>query len=158
MSEEKTSESPLLRRLVELAEPVVLASGLELVDLQFRREGHGWILRVIIDSDQGISVDDCAGVSREFGHLLEVEDLIEQAYTLEVSSPGLDRPLRRERDFVRARGKKAKIVVREAIAGQHSFVGTIQEAGNGMITMSTDNGPVEIGLESVKKARLVVEF
>jgi ribosome maturation factor RimP len=103
-------------------------------------------------------VEDCAAVSREVGHLLEVEDPIEQAYTLEVSSPGLDRPLRQERDFVRARGKKAKVVVREAVAGRHSFVGEIIAAGEGRVTMAAEEGRVEIPLALVKKARLLVEF
>jgi len=156
--EKNTEESPLLGKLIELVEPVVLGFGLELAELQFRREMHGWVLRVIIDSEQGVSVDDCAQVSREVGHLLEVEDLIEQAYALEVSSPGLDRPLKRERDFVRAKGKKAKVVVREAVAGQHNIVGVIQEAGDGRITVLTDDGPLEIVLASVKKARLVIDF
>lgn len=158
VSEEKKTESPLLQKLIELAEPVVLGCGLELVELQFRREGHGWVLRLIIDSEQGISVDNCADVSREFGHLLEVENIIEQAYTLEVSSPGLDRPLRLERDFVRARGKKAKIVVREPVEGLSSLVGVIQDVGDGRVTLSTDCGSLEIDLSSVKKARLVIDF
>lgn len=157
-SEEKKTGSPLLGRLNELIEPVVLGLGLELADLQFRREAHGWVLRIILDGEQGISVEDCAEVSRDVGHLLEVEDPIEQAYTLEVSSPGLDRPLKQEKDFCRAKGKTAKIVVRDAVAGRHSFIGEILAAGDGMVTVASEDGPVEIPLAAVKKARLVVEF
>ncbi|MGV1099980.1 ribosome maturation factor RimP [Thiovibrio sp. JS02] len=158
VSEEKNTEPPLLKKLTELIEPVVEDFGLELVELQFRREAPGWVLRLIIDSEVGVSIDDCANVSREVGHLLEVEDLIEQAYTLEVSSPGLDRPLKKEKDFVRCKGKKAKVVVHQTIAGQNAFVGVIEGFQAGNIVLATEQGTVDIPFTTVKKARLVVEF
>ena len=158
VSEEKNTEPPLLKRLSDLIEPVVEDFGLELVDLQFRREAPGWVLRLIIDSEKGVSIDDCANVSRDVGHLLEVEDPIEQAYNLEVSSPGLDRPLKKEKDFVRCKGKKAKVVVREPIAGQNAFVGVIEGVQAGNIILATEQGTIEIPFSTLKKARLVVEF
>lgn len=156
--EEEAIESPLIRRLTELVVPVVEDFGCELVELQFRREAAGWVLRLIIDTESGISIDDCAKVSREVGHLLEVEDPIEQAYSLEVSSPGLDRPLKKERDFVRCKGKKAKVVVREPIDGQNQWIGLIDDVTQESVLLRTDHGILEIPFTRMKKARLVVEF
>src|SRR3989338_9193942 len=156
--EEETTESPLVRRLTELVVPVVVGSGCELVELQFRREAPGWVLRVIIDKEDGIGIDDCSRISREVAHLLEVEDPIEQSYILEVSSPGLDRPLKRERDFLRCMGKKAKVVVKEPIDGLNQCIGLIEDVTQESVTLRTDHGMVEIPFTRMKKARLVIEF
>lgn len=156
--EEEAIESPLVRRLTELAVPVVEDFGCELVELQFRREAPGWVLRLIIDNANGIGIDDCARISREIAHLLEVEDPIEHAYSLEISSPGLDRPLKRERDFVRCKGKKAKVVVREPIDGQNQCIGLIEDVTQESVTLRTDHGTIEIPFTRMKKARLVIEF
>ncbi|MFZ5776375.1 MAG: ribosome maturation factor RimP [Thermodesulfobacteriota bacterium] len=158
MAEDCKHAPPLVQRLQQMLEPVVEGCGLELVELQFRREASGWVLRLIIDREGGVSVDDCADVSRETGHLLEVEDPIEQAYTLEVSSPGLDRPLKRLRDFERCVGKKAKVVTREAVDGQFALTGIIDGVGQGVISLDAGQGPVSIPFDIIKKARLVVEF
>ncbi|MEW6595475.1 MAG: ribosome maturation factor RimP [Thermodesulfobacteriota bacterium] len=141
-----------------MLEPVVEDQELELVELQFRREPAGWVLRLIIDGPQGISLDDCSRVSREVGHLLEVEDPIEWPYRLEVSSPGLDRPLKRERDYIRCLGKKAKIVTREPIGGSNHIVGMLRNFADGVITVESDQGLLDIPLAVVTRARLVVEF
>lgn len=151
-------ESALVRRLNELLEPVVLDHGLELAELQFRRESQGWVLRLIIDADDGVSIDDCARVSREVSHLLEVEDPIEQPFHLEVSSPGLDRPLKRERDYSRSRGKMAKLVCREEIDGQNVIIGRLGDLADGVITVETETGPVPVPLAAVRRAKLVVEW
>lgn len=158
VTDEKKGGSPLQERLSHLLEPVVEGCGLELVELQFRREAHGWVLRLIIDCEGGVSVDHCAEVSREVGLLLEVEDPIEQAYHLEVSSPGLDRPLKRERDFVRCIGKKAKVVLLEPLDGQFSLIGIIVGVEQRGITLDAGQGPLAIPFEGMKKARLVVEL
>jgi ribosome maturation factor RimP len=156
--EEEAIESPLVRRLTELAVPVVEDFGCELVELQFRREAPGWVLRLIIDNANGIGIDDCARISREIAHLLEVEDPIEHAYSLEISSPGLDRPLKREKDFERCKGKKAKVVVREPIDGQNQCIGLIEDVTQESVTLRTDHGTIEIPFTRMKKARLVIEF
>jgi len=156
--EEETIESPLVQRLTQLVGPVVDDFGCELVELQFRREASGWVFRLVIDKENGVGIDDCSRISREVAHLLEVEDPIEQSYSLEVSSPGLDQPLKRERDFLRCKGKKAKVVVREAIDGQNQFIGLIEEVTQESVTMRTDQGIIEIPFARMKKARLVIEF
>ncbi len=151
-------EQAVAGQIRDLIKPVVTDLGFELYDVQFRREGHGWVLRLIIDSDKGIKLDDCATVSREVGHLLEVEDPIEQAYNLEVSSPGLDRPLRDAGEFQRFSGKKAKVTTREPIDGQHHFVGTIVSCTDDVLLLATDQDEVEVPMSLIKKARLVVEI
>jgi ribosome maturation factor RimP len=156
--EEDAVESPLVRHLTQLVLPVVVDFGCELVELQFRREAPGWVLRLIIDKENGVGIDDCSRISREAAHLLEVEDPIEQAYTLEVSSPGLDRPLKRERDFLRCKGKMAKVVVREPIDGQTQWVGLIEDVNQESVTLRIDQGIIKIPFTRMKKARLVVEF
>jgi ribosome maturation factor RimP len=156
--EEEAIESPLVHRLTQLVVPVVEDLGCELVELQFRREGHGWVLRLVIDNENGVGIDDCARISREVAHLLEVEDPIEQAYSLEVSSPGLDRPLKCEKDFLRCKGKKAKVVVREPIEGQNQCIGLIEDVTQESVTLAIDHGIIEIPFAKMKKARLVVEF
>lgn len=148
----------LAEQLTDLLEPVVEDHGCELVELQFRREGRGWVLRLIVDKAGGVTLDDCAGVSREVGHLLEVEDLIEQAYHLEVSSPGLDRPLKRERDYLRCVGKKVKVTTREPLEGEQVFVGLIEDFSAGKLVLGTQKGNVVIPFEQISKAKLVVEF
>ncbi len=152
-------DTALIKRLTDLLEPVVEDHGLELAELQFRREAPGWVLRLVLDSEQGVGIDDCARVSREVSHLLEVEDPIEQAFHLEVSSPGLDRPLKREQDYRRCRGKRAKIVCRAPIAEQTVFIGELGELLAGVVTVVTEEtGPVAIPLENIRRARLIVEW
>jgi ribosome maturation factor RimP len=156
--EEDAVESPLVRHLTQLVLPVVADFGCELVELQFRREAPGWVLRLIIDKENGVGIDDCSRISREAAHLLEVEDPIEQSYTLEVSSPGLDRPLKRERDFLRCKGKMAKVVVREAIEGQTQWIGLIEDVTEESVTLRIDQDIIKIPFTRMKKARLIVEF
>ena len=156
--EEEATESSLVRRLMQLVGPVVEDFGCELVELQFRREAPGWVLRLIIDHENGVGIDDCARISREVAHLLEVEDPIEQSYSLEVSSPGLDRPLKSMKDFLRCKGKKAKVVVREPIDGQNQCVGLIEDVTQESVTLRADHGIMTIPFARMKKARLVIEF
>lgn len=152
------ADKALSARLTELLQPVVEDHGLELADLQFRREPAGWVLRLVIDGDDGVTLDDCTRISREVSHLLEVEDPIEQAFNLEVSSPGLDRPLKREQDYRRCRGRKAKLVCREPIAGEPVVIGEIGEMAEQVVTIITEAGPVAVPLAQVKRARLVIEW
>ena len=130
---------------------------LELFDVQFRREGHGWVLRVFIDSESGISLDNCSVVSRELGRYLDVEDFIESAYHLEVSSPGLERPLRSREDFIRFCGKSAKVKVHEAIDGLKVLEGIIEKVEDDSIYLKLADGrSVQFTFEMINKARLTI--
>jgi len=139
----------------DLVEPAVVALGYELVEVQFRREQHGQVLRIIIFHEAGILVDDCALVSREISRLLDVEDCIDQAYHLEVSSPGLDRPLETARDFARYRGRQVLLTL---AATSEEVAGIIEEVGEDLVVLGVKDGRREIVLAQVKRARLVVEF
>ena len=151
----ETVETKIIEEVTRLVEPVVEDLGLELVEVQFRREKVGKVLRVIIYHENGITVDDCTKVSREVSDQLDVVDVIEQSFQLEVSSPGLTRPLRNERDFARNMGKKVKIVLREKSI---THIGTIAEAGPEAVGIETELGTIQFPYEHIAKAKLVIEF
>jgi len=141
-----------------IALPVLEELGLELVEVQYRREQNGWILRLIIDKQEGITLDDCASVSREISQLLDIEDFIDQAYNLEVTSPGLDRPLKSLAEFERFVGRKVKVKTTEAIGGHQVFIGTIKKIAGEAIVLQLDDDEVPVLFSQVAKARLEVEF
>lgn len=146
-------------KLMALAQPVVDGLGMELVDVAFVTEHGRRVLRVTIDKPGGVTVDDCGDVSRELGTILDVEDPIPQRYTLEVSSPGLDRPLLSEKDFIRFTGKKARIKTREAMEGRKNFKATIEAVEGGRVKVTDFDGKVfEIPLSNIDRARLEVEI
>jgi ribosome maturation factor RimP len=146
----------VIDKVRDFAEGLLPTMGLELVDVQFRREGHGWVLRLFIDREEGVTVDHCADVSRDIGQFLDVEDLIGHPYHLEVSSPGLERPLKSMRDFQRFVGKKAKIRMHENLDGQKVFVGIIGEATEEAIQLDLEEGgKVRVAFDQIGRARLV---
>lgn len=153
------STEKIVAAIEKYAGPLLGDMGLELVEAQFRREGHGWVLRLFIDtvdSEQGVTLDDCAAVSREISAWLDVEDLIDHAYHLEVSSPGLERPLTRIGDFRRFIGRKARIKLREPRDGQRVFTGTLEQVAGECITVVAEGKPVHIVFEEIAKARLTL--
>ncbi|MBI4537126.1 MAG: ribosome maturation factor RimP [candidate division NC10 bacterium] len=149
----------ILGRVRPLAETVAAGQGHELVGVEFRREAHGWILRIFIDHPGGVTLDHCQRMSEELGDHLDVEDLIAHPYHLEVSSPGLDRPLTREADFVRFAGRDARIMTREAMAGQRNFRGRLAgQDGRAIILERSDGQRVAIPYDLILKARLEPEL
>lgn len=127
-------------RIRAFAEELLPSMGLELVEVQFRREQHGWVLRVFIDTEGGVNLEHCRQVSRELGDYLDVEDLIEHQYHLEVSSPGLERKLYKVEDFVRFCGRKAKVKFHQMHEGQKSFEGEIAGVNGEEITLILEDG------------------
>jgi len=150
------SADRLITTIWSFAEPLLADMGMELVEIQFRREGHGWVLRLFIDKEGGVAIDDCAAVSREIGAYLEVEDLIDHAYHLEVSSPGLERPLKKREDFVRFIGKLARIKLKEPVAGQRVLIGTLQGMEGEAVVLALDGETVRVDMENISKARLTL--
>jgi ribosome maturation factor RimP len=144
----------IITAVESFARPVLDDMGLELVEVQFRRESAGWLLRLFIDREDGVNVDDCASVSRQISAYLEVEDLIEHAYNLEVSSLGLERPLKKKADFVRFTGRKARIKLKEPIDGQRVFIGLLGPVYENKLTLDVDDRQMEIDLDAVARARL----
>ena len=132
-------------------EATLAGLGYELVDLE--RSGKGLFLRVFIDKPEGIDVDDCAAVSHHLTRWLTVENI---AYDrLEVSSPGLDRVLKKERDFVRFAGQKARVKLRVPVYGQRNFVGVLRETGAGKVQLEIDGKLLSFELGNLERARLV---
>ena len=156
----------VVERVREAATRVASGYGLEIFDVQFRREASGMVLRVQIDrpgpaarAEESVSVQDCAMVSRDLSAMLDVDDVVPTAYTLEVSSPGLDRPLRGADDYQRFTGRRAKLVVRERVDGQGFFKGRLGGVDGGDVLIDADDGRthrVPIGV--ITRANLEVEF
>ena len=159
-------------RVHVLASRIAGSYGLDIFEVQYRREGPGMVLRVQIDrpgggatAEESVSVEDCARVSRDLSAVLDVEDVIPTAYTLEVSSPGLARPLRHAADYGRFKGRRAKVVMREAVDGQMFFKGRLggiekgTDRGDDLVMIVSDDGRshrVPIGV--ITRANLEVEF
>jgi ribosome maturation factor RimP len=141
-----------------LAADAARGEGVELIDLEFRREPVGWVLRLFIDKPGGVGLDDCRRVSEVVGTLLEVEDFIPHAYTLEVSSPGLTRPLTRDQDWDRALGRTIKVVTRQPIAGRQDMTGKLLEVQTSVLILDLDGTSVEVPRNLVARARLEVDW
>jgi len=146
-----------VERVTKLVEPVLAEHGYELVEVQLRNESGGLVLRIVIYKEEGISVADCTLVSREVSHLMEIDDPISGAYTLEVTSPGLDRPLTTARDFSRNLKKKVKVTWEEP-EGQCATTGLIRKVEDNKVILKVGNETQAIDLDSISKARLVIEF
>lgn len=159
-------EASIVEQVRNAAVRVAESYGLEIFDVQFRREAYGMVLRVQIDrpgraatAEECVSVADCSHVSRDLSALLDVEDFVPVAYVLEVSSPGLDRPLRGKGDYERFSGRRAKVVMREAVDGQTFFRGRLAGVDGDNALIDGDDGRqhrVPLGL--VTRANLEVEF
>jgi ribosome maturation factor RimP len=137
--------------LALLLESTLAGMGYELVD--FERSAKGKLLRVFIDKPEGINVEDCAAVSNHLGRVFAVENV--DYDRLEISSPGLDRALKKEQDFVRFAGHKARIKVRVPVEGQRNFVGVLRETRAGKVEIEVDGKVVSVDLSNLDKARLV---
>jgi ribosome maturation factor RimP len=150
------------------ADRIAAGYGLEIFDLQFRREAIGWVLRVILDRPaalgpgESVTVEDCQRVSQDLSALLDVEDelgrALDRQYTLEVSSPGLDRPLRGEADYRRFTGRLAKIVTDEPVEGQSHFQGRLTAVEGSTVVVTEGRRVHRIPLAHIRRARLEVEF
>lgn len=153
----------LIERIKAVAFPLVEREGLELVDVEFRREQGGWVLRFYIDKEGGVSLADCETVSARLGNTLDMEDLIDHPYTLEVSSPGLNRPLKREADFIRFAGRLVRITTAQPVGGRHRFVGRLLGYQNGNVILEVETPRQGVSMEmipysAITKARLEVEL
>ena len=148
----------MMDRLKAVADSLLSSEGMELVDIEYRREPVGWVLRLTIDKGGGITLDDCTRVSQEIGRSLDVEDFIPNSYHLEVSSPGLDRPLKNERDFIRFSDHRIRVKTMDPIGNQKNFRGKLRTCVEGRIEMETDGGIIEIPLSNIARANLEVEL
>jgi ribosome maturation factor RimP len=159
-------EATVVEAVRTLASRVAAGYGLEIFDVQFRREAPGMVLRVQIDrpgpaatAEDCVSVEDCAKVSRDLSAILDVDDVVPIAYTLEVSSPGLDRPLRQPDDYRRFTGRRAKIVMRERVDGQGFFRGRLSGVDGADVLIDAEDGKTHrVPMAVITRANLEVEF
>jgi ribosome maturation factor RimP len=147
-----------LTHLWELFEPVVVDMGYELIEIEYLPNLNYGVLRLYIDKDSGILVEDCSAVSRQVSAILDVEDIVPGEYSLEVSSPGMDRPLRRLEDFQRFTGEVAKIKTSMPFEGQRNFKGRIIGVEEDLIIIECENKEVRLPVTAIDKARLVPDF
>ena len=155
-----------LEQIRAIAERVAASRGLEIWDIQSRREASGHIVRVFIDRpgpaatpEESVSIEDCEQVNRELSTILDVEDPLPYAYTLEVSSPGLDRPLRDANDYQRFAGRLAKIVVSEPVDNQKAFEGRLRGLEDDNVMLEAPNGRMHrLPMRIITRGRLDVEF
>lgn len=156
----------LTEKIEQLIQPILDELDCELVDLEYQREQSGWVLRVFLDKDGGINLDDCAQASREISSLLDVENLISTAFNLEVSSPGIERPLKKASDFERFSGHLVKIKTLNAIdpdatgRSRKTFVGTLSglEEDRVLLSLKKDAVAIKIAIHQIDKANLKLEF
>jgi len=150
--------SPVIKEVSTLIEPILDDMEVQLVDIEYLFEQGRWILRIYVDTPGGITLDDCARVSREIDDLIEVKDIFHQGYVLEVSSPGLNRRLKMETDFQRAVGKNIKIRMVTPFEGQRSFRGSLQSFQDGILCLSVKDDLILLPYGDVEKANLVYDF
>jgi len=144
--------------LREMLEPGIRALGFELVDVEYS-SGHGHnVLRIYIDHPQGVTVDHCAAVSRQASAVLDVEDPIPESYVLEVSSPGLDRPLVKREDFERHAGEMVKVRMHQGVAGRRNFKGTLVGVQDDQVLVEVDHERFSLPMKDIERARLVPQW
>lgn len=148
----------ITKQVADLVEAVLDEMGFELVDVEYLAKQSRWVLGLYIDKPGGVTIDDCAQVSREIGYLIDVKDVIDHDYVLEVSSPGLNRPLKKERDFRWARGKRVKVKMLAPLEGRRNFTGTLKNFEAGTLYVETEGGLVALPWREVDKARVIYEF
>ncbi len=137
----------------------IIANGeLELVDVEYKKEHHGWVLRVFLDKPGGINIEDCQEVSRLLDEKLDLEDPIPGSYSLEVSSPGLERPLTKTQDYERFAGRLVQIRTYKGLYGRKRFQGVLQGLQGEKVLLDFEGEMIEIPLQLIAKANLAVEF
>lgn len=147
----------IIRATGELFREYLAERGFELIEVIYRFENGRNVLRALVDRPTGgITLDECAGLNRELGQLLEERAVLPEQYVLEVNSPGLDRPLRTQRDFARNEGKEIKVFLTEPINGRIEIDGTAGGVTGKELTLLTSKGPVAIPFEKINKAKLII--
>lgn len=146
------------KKVLPILEPIVAERGLELVDLEFVKEGANWYLRVYVDKDGGVDITDCEFVSRALDAKLDEIDPIEQAYYLEVSSPGLDRPLKKDADFVKFQGEIIDVKLYKAKDGKKQYQGELLSLENDILSIQEEEVVYTFEKKEVASVRLAVIF
>jgi len=151
-------EQETIKKIEDVLMPILLEYRLELIDIEFHPIGKRWLLRIYIDKEGGVTIADCETVSRELGRILDVEDFIEYVYTLEVSSPGITRPLKKMEDFEKNKGKLCKIITKEQLYGKNDFEGEIIKTYEDKVEIKGNIDVFTIPIYAIKKAHLQFHF
>ena len=147
-----------LKHLWDLFEPVVNGMGYELIEIEYQPNPKYGVLRLFIDKESGIQVEDCSAVSRQISAVIDVEDPVSGKFNLEISSPGMDRPLRRAEDFQQFSGEVVKIKTSMAFEGQRNFKGILKGLEEDLVIVECDDKEVRLPITAIDKARLVPDF
>ncbi|WP_138414765.1 ribosome maturation factor RimP [Aquibacillus sediminis] len=154
--------SKVIEQTEMLVQPILTDMNLELVDIEFEKEGKNWFLRVFVDKDGGVDIEECGQVSEQLSEKLDAQDPVTFPYFLEVSSPGAERPLKKQADFQKNIGKSIHVKLYEPIDGEKEFQGELKAIENDMVTLEikikTRKKTVEIPYQKIAKARLAVTF
>jgi len=166
----KGENQNVIKAVEDLAGSAIRADGFDLIEVQYRRERGGWVLRLYVDripepgqsSDtdavgSGVTLDNCVAISREVGHLLEVNEIIQGPYNLEVSSPGLDRPLKKPDDFIRFAGRLVRVRTKLPMDGRKKFKGQLLGLEDGWIKLDMDGQVIQIRLDETERVTLEPE-
>ena len=161
----KSGKSPLffivfkmevIEKLKQLAEPIAKARKFYIVDITYKREGGRVVLRILADKEGGITIDECARLNNELSELLDKENVIEEQYVLEISSPGLDRKLKKDEDFLWAVGKRIKVATYAPLDGKNVFSGVLVGLGDGTVVLEENGMSAEIPREKIANAKLAI--
>ena len=148
----------IMDRVHAMVNPIFSNEGMELVEVEYRREARGWVLRLYVDKEGGVTLDDCTRVSQEVGRILDMEDFISIPYTLEVSSPGLTRTLKSEKDFIKYRNRLIKVKTLDPIENRRQFKGKLLGINENRIEIAMNQEVLQIPLSNVAKANLEIDF
>lgn len=148
------------KRIEELIQPTVTEMGYELVDVEFVKEGPNWYLRIFIDKEGGVTIDDCETVSKTLEKIFDEKDPIEQAYFLEISSPGIDRPLKKKEDFIKYNGEMVDIKLYKPYEGSKEYTGKLvgYDENDGTVTIEVDDKNIAFTKKEIAGIRLAVIF
>lgn len=148
----------IIPQVMKIITPLLSEEGMECVDLEYRREAQGWVLRLYIDKEGGVTLADCTRINQKVGRLLDIENPIETPYHLEVSSPGLRRPLKTERDFVKYRQRLVYVKTVQPIRNRRQFKGRLLNVIPGGIELDVEGELFQIPFQEIAKAHLELEF
>lgn len=152
MTDEWTKK--LIAEVEALVQPLLESEGVTLVDVEYRREHNGWTLRLIIDKEGGVSLKDCADVSSQLGDILDAKMVIRGPYHMEVSSPGLDRPLTKPKHFIHFKGRQVVVTTKSPVEGKRDIRGVLKEFSDGMVVLAIEKQTLGVPYENISKARL----
>ncbi len=147
-------QKEIISQVEDIIKPIIEQEEVELVDISYQRESTGWVLRVIIDKPEGVRVDDCSSISRQISDSLDVHNVIDGLFNLEVTSPGINRPLIKESDFIRFKGSVVSVKTWAEIENRKKFKGVLTDFRDGIVVLDVEKKNYSIPLKKIKKANL----